>query len=341
MITEKERLIKVLNEKEVDRPPCICPGGMMNMITTDLMELSNVLWPDAHTDAKKMAMLSAKSYESGCFENIGVPFCMTIEAEELGAEITLGTNIYEPHVTGYAFEKIEDWESVKKINPNEGRALTVIEAIKILKEQYPNVPIIGNLSGPISVASSVMEPVAFYKGMRKKNAETHKYMEFITEQIANFGKAQIEAGVDVIAISDPSGTGEILGPKFFDEFVVTYLNKLLDKLSAIDKKVPTIVHICGQMKSVYEQVNKIKSNALSFDSIVPIKESKKHLPNRVIMGNVSTYALEFSTPEKIVTMTNNCVNSGANIISPACGLGTKSPIENVRAILTALKGEWA
>lgn len=42
MFTEKERLERALRQEEVDRPPCICPGGMMNMITTDLMDACGV-----------------------------------------------------------------------------------------------------------------------------------------------------------------------------------------------------------------------------------------------------------------------------------------------------------
>ena len=37
-MNEKERLKKALHHEKTDRPPCICPGGMMNMITTDLMD---------------------------------------------------------------------------------------------------------------------------------------------------------------------------------------------------------------------------------------------------------------------------------------------------------------
>lgn len=67
--------------------------GMMNMITTDLMDACGVTWPEAHTDAQMMADLALASYQHGCFENVGVPFCMTIEAEELGAKVTLGSKI--------------------------------------------------------------------------------------------------------------------------------------------------------------------------------------------------------------------------------------------------------
>jgi [methyl-Co(III) methanol-specific corrinoid protein]:coenzyme M methyltransferase len=337
MLTEKERLTKVFHHEEVDRPPCICPGGMMNMITTDLMDKAGVTWPEAHTDAKMMADLAQASYENGCFENIGVPFCMTIEAESLGATVTLGSKIYEPHVSDYVIDTVEDWKKLKPADLQTGRAKVVLDAIRILKSRNLDAPIIGNITGPISTASSVMEPVIFYKQLRKKNKIAHEYMEFVTDQIIEFAKAQLEAGADVIAISDPSGTGEILGPRMFEEFAVKYLNKILDALQI--EKIGTIVHICGQMKSVYRQINMVHSNALSFDSIVSMSEARKNLPDRVLMGNVSTYALEFGDPNRVARLTRHCVKTGSDIISPACGLGTKSPITNIQAILQTLKEE--
>ena len=95
-MTEKERLERIFRHEGVDRPACICPGGMMNMITTDLMDACGITWPEAHTDAEMMAKLALASFEHGCFENVGVPFCMTVEAEAMGAEVTMGTKISNP-----------------------------------------------------------------------------------------------------------------------------------------------------------------------------------------------------------------------------------------------------
>ncbi|MEG0793137.1 MAG: uroporphyrinogen decarboxylase family protein [Lachnospiraceae bacterium] len=335
MWTPKERLQCVLNGNEADRPPCICPGGMMNMVTSELMDSVSIFMPEAHTNARQMAELTKAVYDKGCFENYGVPFCMTVEAEELGAKVDMGSRIYEPHVVEYAMDSVCDWEKLTGIDLMAGRTKVVLDAIRILKEETNDVPIVGNLTGPISTASSVMEPVIFYKELRKKNKEAHAYMKFITDQLIIFGRAQIEAGADVIAISDPSGTGEILGPNYFREFAVTYINQLLDGLQ--NEKMGTIVHICGQMNPVYEEVKEVHSSVLSFDSVVSMKEARKNLGNRVLMGNVSTYALEFGDPERVKNLTNGCVKSGSNIISPACGLGMRSPLENVQAILECLK----
>ena len=106
-----------------------------------------------------------------------------------------------------------------------------------------------------------------------------------------------------------------------------------------DEKMGTIVHICGQMKSVYKQIDMVHSDALSFDSVVPMSEARKHLEDRVLMGNVSTYALEFGDPERVAKLTRSCVAGGSDIISPACGLGTKSPLANIQTILKTLKEE--
>ena len=337
MISPRERLNMVLSGEQVDRVPCICPGGMMNMVTTEVIEDLGIDFSKAHSNAKTMADLATAVYEKGCFENYGVPFCMTIESEEFGATVNMGSNIYEPHVVEYAIDSVKEWTKLHEINFQEGRARVVIDAIKLLKAKGSNVPIIGNLTGPISTASSVMEPVVFYKELRKNNEEAHKYVDYVTDQLILFAKKQIDAGADIIAISDPSGTGEILGPKLFEEFAVKYINKLVDGIQELKGK--TIVHICGQMKNVYKEVNKIKSDVLSFDSIVSMSEARKNLGDRLLMGNVSTYTIEFGEPKKVSDLTKKCVKDGVNIISPACGLGMKSPLTNVKAILETLKKE--
>ena len=63
MLTPKERLRTIMEGKPADRPACICPGGMMNMVTSELMEAVKIYLPEAHTDAEKMAALAKAVYE--------------------------------------------------------------------------------------------------------------------------------------------------------------------------------------------------------------------------------------------------------------------------------------
>ncbi len=327
----KQRLSLAAKNEAVDRPPCICPGGMMNMITTQLLEKGGFSFREAHLDGKKMAEVAQYAYENGCFENVGVPYCMTVEAEQLGAKVDLGDNTKEPRVIEYGIKTLEEINELPEFNLEQGRTRAVLDAIKILKENNPDVPVIGNLTGPISTASSVLDPAPFYSGLRKKKELSHAFLEHVTRELIRFVQAMIQAGADVIMIADPSGTGEIMGPKFFQEYTVKYLNELIEGIQAAG--VITIVHICGQMVPVLPETNLIKSDALSFDAIVPLADIHKYLPERVIMGNVSTYAIEGGDPEKVKQLVRNCAEQGIQIISPACGLGMGSALANVQAVL--------
>lgn len=331
-MNDRERLLRKLDGEATDRIPVICPGGMMNMVTRELMERCSIYLPEAHHNAEKMANLAEAVHREKVFENIGVPFCMTVECEMYGCPVDFGSDIFEPHIKEYIIKSSNEISKLKNFDINNGRVAKVIEAIKLLKSRNLDAPIIGNITGPVSVASSLMEPSIYFRELRRNNEAAHLLMKRITEDLTTYAIAMIDAGADVITIADPSGTGEILGPKLFKEFCVDYINRITEKIK--DRGARSIVHICGQMKAVYKEVNLINTDALSFDSIVPVKVAKKELGGRTIMGNISTLTLEFGDEEQIQKMSQACINSGTDILSPACGLGMKTPLKNIKAMRT-------
>ena len=305
-MNEKERLKKALHHEKTDRPPCICPGGMMNMITTDLMDRSGITWPEAHLNAEMMADLAQANYENGCFENVGVPFCMTIEAESMGAKITMGDRVHEPHVTEYALHSVKEWEKIRPMDMNSGRTKVVLDAIRILKSRNLDVPIIGNITGPVSTASSVMEPVIFYKELRKKKEDAHKYMELVADEIIRFARAQIDAGADIIAISDPSGTGEILGPKLFEEYAVHYINRIIDHLQALSRGVCTYRATLGSGFQIYNpESGKFTTYNVQNSGITSDFINSLFLPDKdeILIGHSQNYSI-FNFGTRKVTNVN-------------------------------------
>lgn len=343
-LSPKERLFRAINKQAVDRPPCICPGGMMNMIVEDVMDITGIKWPEAHNDPEMMAKLTMGVYENGGFENCGVPFCMTVEAESMGATVGFGSKVNEPRVIGYPINSVTEWRNLKNLSISEGRTKTVLDAIKILRSKGLKVPIIANLVGPVSTASSLMEPTTYYKELRRKPKEAHEFMKFVTKNLIYFAKAQVDAGADIVAISDPSGTGEILGPKLFLEFTVPYLNKIaiaIKEHATCDCAV--IIHICGKLRSIYSELNLLKSEVISFDSITSVREVVKNVgENKAVMGNVSTLTIEKGCPENIKKLANGCIKNGVDILSPACGIGAKTKLKNIKTLVeTAKEAEFA
>lgn len=336
IISPKERIIRVLNKDKVDRPPVVCPGGMMNAAIVDVMNKTGHTLPDAHHDDNLMAELSHDVYEYTGFENFGIPFCMTVEAEVLGSSINFGTLECEPKIEKEVFPSTSqvEYRNIHEIL-KKGRIETVIQAGYHLSKKYSDVPVIGNLTGPISTAASIVDPMSFLKELRKDRENAHKVIEYVTDFLIEYAKLMIDNGVDLISIGDPTATGEILGLKMFEEYALRYINKLVEGIHSVN--APVIVHICGNMNTVKSLIPQIKSDAISTDAIVNLRLLKEEFPSLTTMGNLSTFLLELGTPEKVSGQTERLLSDGIDIISPACGLSTSSPIDNIQALTNTVK----
>ena len=329
------RLEDAAHGRAVDRPPCICPGGMMNMMDHDIMVQSGIYWPQAHYDAQSMAGLAVALRQAGGFENYGVPFCVTVEAEGMGAKVDMGSEYVEPHVVDSPLSSVEDLESLPPFDFTQGRAAAVLEAIRLLKARGDGVPVIGNICGPVSAAGTLIDMAKLLVEFLKKPEASHRFMQAVTDRLIPYARAQAEAGADAICLSEPSGTGEILGLRLFRDFTVRYVNKVLD---AADVPVK-LVHICGKLRSVYKALGELHCDAVSVDSMVNLSELRPYIPGKALMGNVSTHALATMDADKLRALTQAVVRSGADILAPACGIPISTPLDNIRAMVAAGQGE--
>jgi [methyl-Co(III) methanol-specific corrinoid protein]:coenzyme M methyltransferase len=339
-ITARERLLRVLSGQPVDRPPVVCSGGMVNAAITEVTgsavgteaasDLVDSL-PAAHADAELMADLAGQIQRATGFENLGVPFCLTVEAEALGSRVDHGSLICEPKVVQEAFATLTAVPPrLPDRLPDEGRIQVVVEAVRALAARDCELPIVANVSGPISTAASLVEPTALLKGMRRNPEDAHRLLSQITDFLLAYAVALCEAGATVVAVGDPTGTGEILGPKLFAEYTVPYVNRLVTGIKATG--TPALVHICGDLSRVRDQIPALGADAISTDAMVNLPALKRDHPQLVTMGNVSTFMLEFSNPARIEARTRVLVRDGVDIISPACGLSTATTLANIRAI---------
>jgi len=335
-LTPKERLLRVLRKESVDRPPVICTGGMMNAAIVDVMEQSGLTLPEAHFDAALMASLAGAVASATGFENLGVPFCMTVEAELLGSAIDPGTLACEPKIAREIFPSVTrvEYRDVETM-ARTGRIQTVKSATARLVAEHPNRPVVASLTGPLSTAASIVDPMAFLKELRKEETQAHRVLGYVTELLVAFAREELEAGATAIAIGDPTATGEILGPAMFKAYAVPWLNELTDRIHALG--APVILHICGNMKRVWPLLPELRADALSTDALVNLRNLKSDFPQVTTMGNLSTYLLQDGSPEQVARRAKELVQDGIDIISPACGLSTSTALGNVAAMTTAVR----
>lgn len=292
--------------------------------------------PAAHTDPALMANLCARIQQRTGFENLGTPLCATIEAEALGSPVNLGSPSCEPTLVSEAFL---DLASVRLAAPEalleNGRIPVFLEATRLLARDYPALPVLANLIGPTSTAAAVVQPIAFMKGLRKERDAAHRLVAAVTRFLCSLAERLVERGADVIVIHDDTATPDLLGPALFQEFTVRYLIPLIDHVHA--RGAPVILHLCGNLETVLPALADLGADALSVGAATRIRAVREAVPGLPLMGNVGTAKMHRGDSGDIAAHARRLLAEGVDILAPACGLSTRTPLANIRALTSAAR----
>lgn len=239
-----------------------CAGDNLEEIPTEIIEKLKLKLPELHNNPVDMVNLSMELKKYNSDGLCRVPFCVTVEAEALGADIKLGDEKLGPRVNKYAFNNLKQLKDIKEIDFTMGRISGVLEAVNILSSQGETT--ILNVVGPMTIISSLMDPVVFYKGIRKDREIINNFIKVIENSIVNYIIEGINRGASIISYGDPAGALDIVGPKIFKEISgkATYnILKMTQKNSNHG-----IIHICGKTSTALEKMGFIHSDSIIYNN---------------------------------------------------------------------------
>ncbi|MCQ1535550.1 MtaA/CmuA family methyltransferase [Methanosarcina sp. KYL-1] len=330
-MTLKERLLNALEGKTVDKTP-VCSVTQTGIV--ELMDEVGAPWPEAHSDAGLMAKLAIANHELSGLEAVRVPYCLTVLVEGMGCEINMGTKNRQPSVTGHPYPKDLEGASIPEDLLQRGRIPAVLEAIKIIRGKVgPDVPIIGGMEGPITVASDLASVKSFMKWSIKKPDLFEQVLDLATEATIKYANAMVEAGADVISVADPVASPDLMSPDSFKQ----YLQPRLQKFSA-DVNSVTVLHICGNVNPVLDYMADCGFEGLSVEEkIGSVKKAKEVIGTRArLVGNISSpFTLLPGPIEKIKTESKQALADGVDVLAPGCGIAPMTPLENIKAMVAA------
>jgi uroporphyrinogen-III decarboxylase len=244
-------------------------------IPESIVEETGVTFPGAHEKSSEIEVLS-KALRNYHKDSIcRVPFCLTVEAEALGANIKLGDEKIGPRVGEYAFKNIEDLKNIKAINLTKGRISEVLKAVESLSCQGETVALI--VQGPFTIMSSLIDPLLIYKAIRKDRAAVEVFMEAICSSIEEYVQEALKRGAKIISFGDSAGSLEILGPKMYKDFSGRYSHAVLKSLE--DKLGKAYVHLCGVTSTSMDRAGFIKSTPIEVDPNMTYGEALEKLIN--------------------------------------------------------------
>jgi [methyl-Co(III) methanol-specific corrinoid protein]:coenzyme M methyltransferase len=281
-----------------------------------------------------MAKLAIANHELSGLEAVRIPYCLTVLVEAMGCEINMGTKNRQPSVTGHPYPKDLEGAAVPADLLQRGRIPVVLEAIKIIREKVgPDVPIVGGMEGPITVASDLVSVKSFMKWSIKKTDLFEQALDLANEAAIMYANAMAEAGADIIAIADPVASPDLMSPDSFKQFLQSRLQKFSASVNSV-----TVLHICGNVNPILNYMADCGFEGLSVEEkIGSAKKAKEVIGGRArFVGNVSSpFTLLPGPIDKIKAEAKQALADGVDVLAPGCGIAPMTPLENIKAMVAA------
>ena len=218
------------------------------------------------------------------FSDLLVPFTpMGLDFEFVKGE---GPSIH------YPIRSVSDVGRLRKYDPRESLR-HVLETIRILRrELHDRVPLIGFGGAPFTLAAYAIEggPSTTYahtKAFMYAQPEAwHKLCGMFSALIADYMRAQIEAGAQAIQIFD-SWAGA-LGRSDYREFALPHTRAIFDQLA--DTGVP-LIHFGVGATAILSDLAEAGGDVIGLDWRLPLDEAWARVSDRAVQGNLDPTAL--------------------------------------------------
>jgi [methyl-Co(III) methanol-specific corrinoid protein]:coenzyme M methyltransferase len=330
----KRRVLAALLGGKVDRVPVSSVAGCGGIVCVEMQKTTGICWPEAHKDPEKMAKLAIAACKLTGLECVRVPFDFVVEPEALGCEIKwYSTPESVPAVSGHPYEKPEDLKMPEDFL-DRGRIPVVLEAITLVRKEVGDFFPISSLAlGPFSLSGELAGMERFVKWIVLKPDYVKQFVNFVTDIVIEYAKAQYRAGSDIVQVADPMASGDVINVAMFREFVKPALIKIANSLGGIK-----VLHICGRAEKHVPDMVETGFDGISIEEIVDISRIKPLVGNVKILGNVSSKkTLIFGSPSQVKEEARKALEAGVDLLEPGCGISPITPLENIKALVEAVK----
>ena len=328
-MTPRVRVLAALRREPVDRRPVANPTSI---VTTDLQDKLGIHFPDAHHDAEKMAALAMAGHTELGYDVVFPIFAGgTHEAEALGVPVRWGDKGHMPACEKPIWKTADDIVIPDDFLDHPAIA-TPLDAIRILKREVGDeIAVMGKVYGPWSMAYHCFGLSHFLKMTIKDPPMVSAIVEGLKEVAIRFGRAQVEAGADVLCYGAHI-TGDLIRPEAYPQF-----------LEAIDRDMeaaigaPLIFHCCGRTMDRIEYFNANGQTAFHFESQNDPAELRAKA-NMVLVGNINNpNTILTGGPDDVRREVYQALDAGVDIIAPECAVPLDAPMANVKAVVEAVE----
>ncbi len=319
----------VYNGRKAHRPPV---GNPTSIVCQDLMDAAGVSFPEAHKNPHAMAELALAGHEVVRFDTVMPEYSVHQESAALGCEVDWGDRDTMPTAKSTPYEDFSDIEIPESLLEKPSIRV-VLEALGILRHHLGGeVAIVGKVMGPWTLSYHVagVQNFLLQVGMEEKGRVNKMLRQLMPVTIA-FARAQFQAGADIVVLADHA-TGDLVGPHHYREHLLPIHQELTAQIEG-----PLVLHVCGNCTDRLELFAEAGFDAYHFEWQVDARYAVEKVGQRMsLVGNVNnSEVLYLGSPEDVYRQARYAIEAGVNIIGPECAVPLPTPIENLKAIVSA------
>ncbi|MGX8795866.1 uroporphyrinogen decarboxylase family protein [Fusibacter sp. JL298sf-3] len=334
-MTPRERMTAFAKGAPIDRVPAVPDMGVT------MAPLMGISAKDYYHSAEKMAAVEIELFKELNHDSVSISTSLRGVAEAMGAEVA-----YPDYQVSYLLKPIiqkpEEVATLKVADPlKDGKLPLLLEAIeRTYTALHQSVDVSAAMSGPISVAASVLGTETLLRWMIREPKALHEVMAVVLESNNRYIDEVAKRGVG-IGIADPVSSMSLLSPSQFRTFSLPYLKAMCRHIEQKTGSAPGL-HICGKSRAIWEDVVDAGISNFSLDNVESLSEAKAAIGDRVIItGNVPPVeVMHLGTKAQIAESVQACIEAGKDapkgyILSTGCQIPMHTPIENLHYFMEA------
>jgi len=318
------------NGRKGDRPP---GGNPTSIVCHGLMGASGTSFPKAHLEANAMAELALAGHEIVGFDTVMPEYSVHQESAALGCDVDWGDRDTMPDSKTFPYADFSDIHIPENILEKPSMRV-VLDAISILRRNVGDrVAIVGKVMGPWTLSYHMAGTQNFLLqiGMGESEKVVNMMRQLMPLTIA-FARAQFRAGADVVVLADHV-TGDLAGPYHYRDLLLPIHKEITSQVGG-----PLILHVCGNCVDRLDLFAEAGFEAYHFEWQMDAKLVVKKVGSRMsLVGCINNpQVLYQGTPDDAYGQARYAIEAGVNIIGPECAIPLATPLENLKAIVSAV-----
>jgi uroporphyrinogen decarboxylase len=228
-VTKRERVLAAVSRRPVDRPPV-------------------AFWrhaPEVDHTAEGLAGAMLAFHRRWDVDLIKVMSSGVYCVEDWGCRVAyLGSPNGAKQCTDHAVRTRADWARVRPLDPGAGALGRELQAVRLIRAGRPDdAPILMTVFSPLTIARKLAgDRVA--EDLRADEAAVRPALEAITETMARYARAALEAGADGLFFATQTATPDFLTAEEIARWEVPYARRVLE--AARPASALTLLHLHGR-----------------------------------------------------------------------------------------------